>query len=85
MWISHPDFLMFVQEAMERCIHGTKMFQLTYKLKYLKGKLKKLHRGHFAAIHEKKEMCKIHFENIQRILQQFPQDPMLKESYGECV
>lgn len=49
-WLQHPDFFHIVREAWSLEVHGCHMYRLVQRLKQVKQKLRRLHRGNFSNI-----------------------------------
>uniref|UniRef100_A0A803P955 Reverse transcriptase domain-containing protein n=1 Tax=Cannabis sativa TaxID=3483 RepID=A0A803P955_CANSA len=69
MWSSHPRLLEIVTRVCKSYVTGTKMFQVTYKLRMLKAELNNLNRREFSNIQEATTQAKEDLVEIQKKLQ----------------
>lgn len=66
-------------------VEGSSMFQLCSKLKNLKVALRKLNKDHFSDLASRTALAKEKMEDIQRLLQQRPNDASLFQEETRAI
>ncbi|XP_059654738.1 uncharacterized protein LOC132301506 [Cornus florida] len=84
-WSSHDSFIPIVKSIWDNPIRGFTMFQVTSKLKCLKGPLKQQLAKEFSEITMKVQLTKEKLSLCQTALDNVPNDPVLRTQKREIL